>query len=238
VSIARIFHVPVIGPIAQKNWHGVRRLFLRCATPMAGRRYLRTHPVAKLQLGASFKGFPGWFNTDLFPERWPVVRMDATRPFPLPDAAFQFIFSEHMIEHVPLDHARRMLRECFRVLRPGGWIRIATPDLARIVQLYAEPNLPAHQRYFARSVASFGLARDLPPQATTVNSLFYLHGHRFIFDEASLIILFREAGFTHLRRCRPGESEIPELHGIEVHHHVIGTEGNDIETLVLEGQKP
>lgn len=236
--IASFFHVPLVGPAVQKTWHLVRRLLLRFATPVAGRRYLRTHPVAKLHLGASFKGFPGWFNTDLFPERWPVVRLDATRPFPLPDASFQVVFSEHMIEHVPLDGARRMLGECCRVLRPGGWIRIATPDLARIVRLYIDRDEPAHRRYFDRSVANFGLARDLPPHTATVNSLFYLHGHRFIFDQEALATLFRQAGFTDIRRCVPGESAVPELRGIEAHQDVIGVEGNLIETLVLEGRKP
>ena len=136
------------------------------------------------------------------------------------------------------DAARRMLAESFRLLRPGGWIRIATPNLARFVRFYTDPDTPAHQRYFNRIVGSFALAADRPPRTTVVNSLFFLHGHRFIFDEAALAPLFRQVGFTDLRRCEPDVSEVPDLRGIHQHHYAIGVEANALETLVLEARRP
>jgi hypothetical protein len=232
------FRIPLIGPVAQSAWHAARPILLRLATPHVARRYCRTNGVRKLQLGASFPGLPGWLNTDLYPPRWPIVRLDATRRFPFADGTFHFVFAEHMIEHVPLRGARAMLAESFRVLDRGGWIRLATPDLARVVRLYLEPDVPAHQRYFARSVDAFALDRSLPPRAVTINSLFYLHGHRFLFDEPALARLLLEAGLVEVRRCQPGESELPELHDIERHQNVIGAEANILETLVLEAQKP
>jgi predicted SAM-dependent methyltransferase len=57
------------------------------------------------------------------------------------DNTFDYIFSEHMIEHVDHDGAVAMLRECYRVLKPGGTICMATPDLAVIVGLLARTSL-------------------------------------------------------------------------------------------------
>ena len=65
------------------------------------------------------------------------VYMDATALFPLPDASFDYIFSEHVIEHMSYADGGRMLRECLGVLKPGGRIRIATPNLVRLLGLYA-----------------------------------------------------------------------------------------------------
>lgn len=209
---------------------------VRVISPFLIARYLRSHASKRLHLGGG--GLTGWLNTDLWPSHWRIARLDATRPFPLPTASFDFVFSEHMIEHVTVDGARRMLAESHRVLRPGGWIRIATPDLARIVRIFSEPADPAHQRYNARSVASFHLVADLPARTTTFNSLFYLHGHRFIYDHEALATLFRQAGFVDIRPTVPGESAIPELRDIHQHHYAIGVEANLIETLVLEGRRP
>lgn len=237
-SAAAIFRVPLLGPTVKRTWKIFRGLIQRHGTPHAARRYIRQHAVPKLHLGAGGSGLPGWFNTDLFPERWPVMRLDAKRSFPLPDSRFRFVFSEHMIEHLPLAGARNMIAECFRILTPGGRIRIATPDLARIVRLHAESAVSEQKRYLSWSIRHNRLPVDLPETAVVINSLFHDHGHRFLFDEESLAALLHAAGFVEVQRLRPGESAYPELRGVEMHHLVIGVEANDFETLVVEGRKP
>ena len=197
-------------------------------------RYLRRHSVKKLHLGGG--GLKGWLNTDLFPSHWRVARLDATRPFPLAPASFTYVFSEHMIEHVPLTGARRMLAECHRVLRPGGRIRLATPDLARVIGLYAISDA-ARRDYLRWAVAHNHLGAEVSADVMVINSLFHDHGHQFLFDEATLTALLLAAGFSGVRRCAPGESEFPDLRGIEMHHYVVGHMANNFETLVLEAEK-
>lgn len=99
------------------------------------RSYLASHPVRRLQIGTGPMHLDGWLNVDVVPVDARTVYMDATRPFPLPDGVFDGVFSEHMIEHVSLDQARSVVREAFRVMRPGGRIRIATPHLGRLLDL-------------------------------------------------------------------------------------------------------
>jgi hypothetical protein len=74
----------------------------------------------KLHLGCGDNVLPGWLNSDYYPRSDSVLHLDATAPLPLPDASLDYVFSEHMIEHLSSADGMRMLRECHRVLRPGG----------------------------------------------------------------------------------------------------------------------
>ena len=213
----------------------VHPLVTRLTAPPLIARYLRSPGDKKLHLGGA--GLQGWLNTDLIPAHWRTVRLDATRPFPFAPASFALVFSEHMIEHVPLPGARRMLAESHRVLRPGGRIRLATPDLARIVGLYGATDAPRRD-YLRWAVAHNRLPSDLPADALVINSLFHDHGHQFLFDEAALSALLQSAGFVDIRRHAPGASDCPELRGLEMHHYAIGHTANNFETLVLEARKP
>lgn len=237
-AAARLFRVPGIGRLIQSIYHAGRSLALNWGAAPFMRRHLRRPGPHKLHLGAGGAGLPGWLNTDLHPERWPTVRLDATRPFPLPNGAFDYIFSEHMIEHLPLDGARRMLSECFRVLKPGGRIRLATPDLDRVLRLQASPDAQPQAEYLRWAVPYGRHPADLPPAIVVINSLFHEHGHQFLFDEASLRDLLHLTGFTDIRRYTPGESDDPQLRGLEIHQKVIGRMANDYETLVVEACKP
>src|SRR5262249_30651163 len=101
------------------------------------RRYLAQNEQRKLQLGAAENVLPGWLNTDLHGYgRADVVYLDVRKTFPLPDASFDFVYSEHMIEHLTYAEGQHCLRESLRVLRPGGTLRIATPSLERLAALY------------------------------------------------------------------------------------------------------
>ena len=66
------------------------------------KEYLAIAKVTKLHIGGGPRRLDGWLNTDvaLLPG---VVQMDATQPFPFAEAVFDYVFSEHMIEHVSLE---------------------------------------------------------------------------------------------------------------------------------------
>jgi predicted SAM-dependent methyltransferase len=206
--------------------------------------YLDSHEVRKLELGTGQIAIDGWLNTDIDPGSRragpPVVFLDATRPFPFQDSTFDYIASEHVIEHVPYDDARCMLRECARVLRAGGRIRIATPDLGRLLSLYRDQEhlsdeQAAHLSWMANDV--LGDASRATP-VFDINTAMREWDHQFLFDEATLRGILAEAGFGEIRRFRVGESEDPVLTGRERHGEILNNDVvNEFETMCLEAVK-
>lgn len=224
----------------------LRTCFLRTVALLAGllsplRRsaYLRRPGPRKLQIGAGTSLASGWLVTDLEPLNLRVVRLDATRRFPFPDAVFDYVHSEHMIEHVPYSDALKMLAECCRVLKPGGRIRIATPDIAVLLDLYYRRDDPAGRRYVE------WITDHCLPNAPGYNPLFVINnamrawGHQFLYDGPLLIATLERCGFVDVCQHRPGSSDDPVLHGIEHHGQFIGDEAiNQYETMVFEARRP
>src|SRR5271169_951480 len=61
----------------------------------------KSHSPRGLHIGAAYFALENWFNTDLDPRKEGVYYVDATQPLPFPDHCFDFVFSEHLIEHIP-----------------------------------------------------------------------------------------------------------------------------------------
>jgi predicted SAM-dependent methyltransferase len=201
--------------------------------------YLRNHSLRKLQLGTGSNVYDGWLNTDVvdYKRKNEVVYLDARKPFPLPSEAFDFVFSEHMIEHMSYAEGMRCLRECRRVLRSGGRIRIATPSLERMARLYDAELSDLQQRYVKWALNSFVPDADAYLPGFVVNNMMRNFGHEFVYDGQTLRHALETAGFVEIEDCPVGESRTPELRGLERHMRS-ASEFNAYETLVLEARRP
>ena len=76
--------------------------------------YLSRPGLKKLQIGCGKVLLDGWLNTDIRQDIPSVCYLDATERFPVRDRQFDYVFSEHIIEHIPYLGGRSMLSECFR----------------------------------------------------------------------------------------------------------------------------
>lgn len=201
------------------------------------RRYLSLHDIRKVQIGAGQNKLADWLNTDLMADD-EIVYLDATRTLPFPDSSIDYIFSEHMFEHIPYRDGVRLLQEAFRVLKPRGRIRISTPDLTFLIRLYTEPDAAVMKRYIRNSVDTYVSEPKLYERGVVVNNFFYNWGHQFIYDMATISHSLALAGFTDIRRFRPMESFDPILRNLEAHGQVIGSEFNLLESMAIEARKP
>ncbi len=197
--------------------------------------YLAANSGPKLHIGGGEHRLDGWLNTDieLIPD---VMVMDATKPFPFADNTIQFVYTEHMIEHVSREGALRMLRECHRVMRDGGVIRVTTPNLATLLGLYSSALSDTQRGYVSWFCQTF-LAPDVTPSAVSViNAHFRMWGHEFVYDEPTLTNALHDAGFKSVRRRCLTESDHAALRDLEnVERYPAGL--LDFESIALEAVK-
>jgi predicted SAM-dependent methyltransferase len=191
------------------------RRLLRGVDRQVTRHYLENHQVRKLHLGCGRNILPGWLNSDFYPKSPEVLHLDARGRFPLADEQFDYIFSEHMIEHLAYPKGVSMLRECFRVLRPGGRLRISTPDLAFLVDLRRSDRSPLQEEYIRWATHKFVDHAPYADATFVINNFVRRWGHLFIYDEKTLREGFTAAGFADLTRCQLNESTDPVLRDLE-----------------------
>jgi predicted SAM-dependent methyltransferase len=77
-----------------------------------------------------------WLNFDLYPASEEVQQANIIDGVPLADGTADFVYNSHVLEHLCRDDARRFLQECHRILKPGGILRIAVPDLEDAAREY------------------------------------------------------------------------------------------------------
>jgi cephalosporin hydroxylase/SAM-dependent methyltransferase len=92
-------------------------------------------PLLNLGCGARFH--PEWVNLDIAPADPRVLEHDlASGPLPFAGGSCAAVYHSHVLEHIPPEKAPDFIAECFRVLAPGGVIRVVVPDLEGICREY------------------------------------------------------------------------------------------------------
>lgn len=91
-----------------------------------------------LNIGCGTRFHPDWVNLDLRPVHSSIERWDASRPLPFADNHISAVYHSHILEHLRKEDALPFVRECHRVLKPGGTLRVAIPDLEAIARIYLE----------------------------------------------------------------------------------------------------
>lgn len=89
-----------------------------------------------LNLGCGTSFVPGWTNIDFVSYSEHVQAHDLRKGIPYPDQSFDVVYHSHVLEHFTKENGEKFISECFRVLKPGGVIRIAVPDLEQIAINY------------------------------------------------------------------------------------------------------
>ena len=210
----------------------------RARSPKRIEAYLRSHPVRKLQIGAGSANYPDWLNTDIEPSEEQVY-LDATKRFPLPDGSIQYIVGEQMVEHLTYEQGLAMLGECYRVLAPGGKIRLATPNVLKLFALYQDPPTEEAKRYIAAKLKEHGWPRTSRPAATILKLELTSFGHQFLYDPVTISSSLAAAGFKMVTQFQPGESDDPQLRGVERRHNNAALrEMNDYESMVFQAVRP
>lgn len=139
----------------------------------------------KLHLGCGPRLIPGFVHIDA----QPAPHVDIVGPverLPMEDNSVSLIYASHVLEHFSRKAYKDVLREWFRVLRPGGILRLAVPDFAACAAIYYEDGL---------ADGLSGLVGLIIGGQRNEHDF-----HKMIFDEAFLRRNLLDIGFKEVRR--------------------------------------
>lgn len=198
--------------------------------------YFKQNQTRKLHIGCGDNVLDGWLNSNYYPDPSHIIHLDATESFPLGNNEFDYIFSEHMIEHIPYEDGLLMLNECFRILKPDGRIRISTPNLLFLVDLYKPDKSDLQLEYIKwatdRFIPSVGAHED----TYVINNFVRDWGHSFIYDEKALRLSLEKAGFTNITKCELNQSDSDIFRNLE-NESRLPPGFLKLETISMEGTK-
>ena len=190
----------------------------------------------KLNLGSFITMFHfGWRNFDAIDLRqfarahqYDFVHHDVRAGLPFDDGVVDLIFSCHMLEHLSYDEGAQLLRECSRVLKPGGVIRILVPNAGQLV----------HMGFCTAAPGSLQDFHEISPSAarrpTQMGKLWELlcENHRSAYDFETLEhALTLGPGLIDVHRCafRQSRSEVMRRETTDLYPDM---------SLIVEAEKP
>lgn len=164
-----------------------------------------------INLGSGHWKLEGWVNVDIDAASRPDVLADLGAELPFRDGCADFMHTEDFIDQLDLEGAARFLRECHRVLKPGGVLRVLTPDVQKLCEMYV--NEPEALKALWRD--HVGVPLKLGTAAEIVNVGMRFAGHTFLYDAETFTALARECGFK-AKRVSFNESEHEVLRGLDL----------------------
>ncbi len=154
-----------------------------------------------LNLGSGPRGLvdPHWLNIDGFIDTNVHYRLDFSRTWPIPDGSMDGVFCEHVLEHFTLEDGMALLKQCHRILKPGGSVRFIMPNAEIIIRNYLDSPATLVEK---RQPAS-GTAME------AVNSWFrQRYEHQCLYDWQLADYAFKQAGFAEVVNSVYGQSKL------------------------------
>ncbi len=151
------------------------------------------------------------------------VCWDITKPLPWGDQTLKGIYSEHCLEHITFADCSFAMKQFFRVLKPGGSIRIVVPDGELYIDLYNRARTGEKIEF------PYPSESEMTPMMS-VNRIFQEFTHVFIYDEATMRLVMQQAGFVDIKRTSFMKGRDPKL--------LLDSEVRAVESLYIEASKP
>lgn len=148
---------------------------------------------------------------------WDITK----KAYPLTNEKVEGIFTEHCLEHIPYEKCIENLKEFYRLLKPGGTLRIVVPDGEIYCDLY--------QRRKTDKTVTFPYVTVDEAPMVSINRIFRGHGHLFIYDFEVFRRILGEAGFRNIKKeaFRQGRDE----------RLLIDRKEREVESLYVEATK-
>lgn len=160
-----------------------------------------------LNIGCGKKHLNGFVNMDI--EQPYDKKLDARKGLPYSEQIVDGVYSEHFFEHLTQAEGLGFLRECRRVLKLGGVVRVAMPDLDEVVGRYVSAD-------WRGDGDMLKLGFDwVANRCEFLNLGMREWGHKHLYNEEELVRIAQMAGLEPMKRCEHGKSDTPEFVGRE-----------------------
>jgi len=171
----------------------------------------------KVQIGGGRHTLKGFLNIDIIPPA--DLIWDVREGIPLKSNSVEFIFCEHFLEH--LDYpvsVKKLVKESFRVLKPGGSIVVGVPDSEIVIKKYIKKD----KMFFQEIIDRWYSKRDCLEHFNTYIDLINYHfrdqddsdkynPHLWAYDFEKLKSLFKSVGFETVNKwCFDSELANPK----------------------------
>lgn len=97
---------------------------------------LTRQKIHYLNIGCGTKFHESWVNIDMVSNSPYVQAQNLLKGIDFPDEQFDVVYHSQVLEHIPKENSSFFIEECFRVLKPGGIMRVVLPDLEGLVNEY------------------------------------------------------------------------------------------------------
>ena len=152
---------------------------------------------------------------------------NAAHRIPHASGTVDVVYSSHMIEHLDRREAVSFLAECLRVLKPGGVLRLAAPDLRWSILEYMEKGRA--DEFVAQ------LQFDIDRPRGFVDGVRRLlsggRGHHWMYDGPSLSRLVSGCGFADVTITPAGQTRLADPGGLDLRER-------EIESVYVEANRP
>jgi predicted SAM-dependent methyltransferase len=91
-----------------------------------------------LNIGCGHRYHPEWVNIDMVAQGPGVIEHDLSKGLPFREEQFDVVYHSHVLEHIPRSGVPYFLKECLRVLKTDGILRLAVPDLEQAAKTYLQ----------------------------------------------------------------------------------------------------
>ena len=177
--------------------------------------------IRRLNWGCGGVGEPGWINTDVKEGPGIDLPADILEGLPLEDESIDYVVSIHALPEIHYDMQGPVLAELRRVLRPGGTLRLALPDLEKVVAAYQ------------RGERDFFLIPDEDMQSLGGKLIAHLvwYGYsRTFFVPDFIEELLRKAGFAEV-------THLSYMETASAHPGIVELDNRENESLFVEATK-
>lgn len=163
----------------------------------------------RLNVGCGKHYHEDWVNLDLQSNDPKVLCHDVNQGIPFSEDKFEAVYHSHILEHLSPQQGRELIYECFRVLKPGGTLRVVVPDLEEIAQLYLTMHEQAWKGDERASVNYHWMKMELLDQMVRHQSGGLMGPYMVSISEDKAEFVQSRIG-SEFQLCRAPDSATPE----------------------------